>query len=87
MTIRYYIENDYLYGIDYAFDGDWDRIIAKYDKNYTPRFIDYLNNASKKDKDSYYNSLNKNIYIENIKRKINKLINKTKRIIKYMLKK
>lgn len=87
MTIRYYIENDYLYGIDYAFDGDWDRIIAKYDKNYTPRFIDYLNNASQKDKESYYNSLNKNIYIENIKKKIYKLINKTKRIIKCILKK
>lgn len=55
-TINYYLEHDYLSGIDYSFDAVWDRIA----KRYAPQefknigFIDYLGNATQKDHVTYY---------------------------------
>lgn len=67
MTIDYYKKNNYLYGIDWKFDGDMDRIAAKYDKSYRPVFIDYLGNATDEDLLNYNHSLKKNITIERLK--------------------
>ena len=59
-TLDYYQEHGYLYGIDYSFDGDTDRIIKKYckkqhlDNPYPFGFIDYLSNHRKFDKKAYY---------------------------------
>lgn len=60
-TVDYYLLNNYLYGMDYAFDADSDRIIAKYakikgisTKGMNLRFIDYLGNASLADKFRYF---------------------------------
>lgn len=59
-TLDYYQEHGYLYGIDYSFDGNTDRIIKKYCKKEcinAPEkltFIDYLSNHRKSDKKAYY---------------------------------
>lgn len=66
-TLDYYMENDYLYGIDYKFDGDWDRIAAKYDKNYKPKFIDYLGHACQQDIRDYENAFNRDMRMERMK--------------------
>ena len=66
-TLDYYMENDFLYGIDYKFDGDWDRIAAKYDKTYKPRFIDYLGRAGLQDMKDYENAFYKNMTVERMK--------------------
>ena len=67
MTVDYYIQNNYLRGIDWSFDGDCDRIIRKWcrrngidEKQYNLGFIDYLGNATAADRRKYYMSLNKN---------------------------
>lgn len=56
MTVDYYMNHNYLKGIDYSFDGNWDRIIMKYDKNriYKLSFVDYLKKNSIYDKVSYF---------------------------------
>ena len=61
MTVDYYMNHNYLKGIDYSFDGDWDRIIIKYDKEkkYKLNFVDYFNNATNHDKRTYYLALHK----------------------------
>lgn len=60
-TVDYYLSNEYLYGMDYAFDADSDRIIAKYSKikgistkGMNLRFIDYLGNDSLASKCNYF---------------------------------
>ena len=82
MTVNYYLKYNCLSGIDYAFDGDWDRIIKKYCKSYKLEFIDYLGNATKDDKKKYAHSLHKNIALEKMKYFLCKLIGRTKRIVK-----
>lgn len=74
MTIKAYQEKDYQYGIDWKFDAETDRIIKKWCKllnvswsEYNLDFVDYLGNATFKDKlhywltryklDRYYNTL------------------------------
>lgn len=59
-TIDAYINNSYQKGIDWAFDGDMDRIISKWCKknglkkeSYKIGFIDYLGNATELDKREY----------------------------------
>lgn len=69
-TIRYYLDNDCVYGIDYNFDGDWDRIAAKYDKSYKPRFIDYLGTASPDDESNYEKALATTAFEKNVKNRI-----------------
>lgn len=67
-TIRYYIQNNYLYGIDYAFDSKWDYIAMKYDsrKYMNLHFIDYLNSASFIDRIIYSLGRKDNIIARNI---------------------
>lgn len=71
LTTNYYIQNNYLLGIDWKFDAQTDRIIKKYSNqgDYNYQFIDYLGNASIKDKFVYLlefykdNCVVKSIYI------------------------
>jgi nucleoside-diphosphate-sugar epimerase len=60
-TIDYYKKHNYIYGIDYAFDADTDRIIAKYAKEkkipmegFTLHFIDYMNANNRKNRLIYF---------------------------------
>lgn len=60
LTVKYYQDHDYLNGIDWKFDADTDRIIYKYGNQQgnrtilsNLRFIDYLNNATLKDRIKY----------------------------------
>lgn len=61
-TVNYYLEHNYLSGIDYSFDAAWDRIARKYeaDKFKGLHFVDYLNKSSFWDKliyrTGYYDS-------------------------------
>lgn len=82
MTVDYYKENNYLYGIDWQFDGDMDRIAAKYDKSYHPIFIDYLGNATKEDFEKYNHALKRNISIERLAFFTRKVLSSIKRSIK-----
>lgn len=84
-TIRYYLDNGYVSGIDYSFDGDWDRIATKYDKAYRPQFIDYLGNASTADCRKYHKALTKSIVVAHIKLKIHSVLSWGKRIVKKCL--
>lgn len=66
LTVDFYKDNHYLNGIDWAFDADTDRIIKKWcNKNgidpssYNLHFIDYLHNATPKDKRVYNLEFNK----------------------------
>ena len=87
LTLDYYMKNNYLYGIDYKFDGDWDRIAAKYDANFEPKFVDYLGDATEKDMHDYYDSLHKNIRIEHIKMLLRKNYNRLRHLAKFILEK
>jgi nucleoside-diphosphate-sugar epimerase len=65
-TLEYYKNHNYIYGIDYAFDADADRIIAKYakenglfTKGMNLYFIDYLHRNNPSDKCNYFISRNK----------------------------
>lgn len=82
MTVDYYQKNNYLYGIDWQFDGDMDRIAAKYDKSYRPVFVDYLSNATKEDQLRYNRALKRNITIERLKLYAHRQLNSVKRKIK-----
>ncbi|WP_300725345.1 NAD-dependent epimerase/dehydratase family protein [uncultured Bacteroides sp.] len=55
MTYEYYLKNHYLKGIDFYFDGEWDRIVKKYQKNdrYNIKYIDYLKDKLLKNKLKY----------------------------------
>ena len=68
-TLDYYKSHNYIHGIDYAFDADTDRIIAKYAKeNNIPieglnlRFIDYLKQNDFKNKLTYILNCHKENY-------------------------
>lgn len=82
MTVDYYQKNNYLYGIDWQFDGDMDRIAAKYDKSYRPVFVDYLGNATNEDRLRYNRALKRNIIIERLKLYAHRQLNSVKRRIK-----
>ena len=88
-TVDYYLSNNYIYGIDYAFDADTDRIITKFAKkrglsieSMNLHFIDYLGNASLNDKIIYWIEYNKsNLFVKffkSVKRIIRHLKNKLK---------
>lgn len=69
MTVDYYKTHNYLSGIDYKFDADTDRIIVKYCKlnnidikKYNLKFIDYLGNATIKNKIEYLLQYHKESY-------------------------
>lgn len=84
MTVDYYKTHNYLSGIDYKFDADTDRIIAKYCKlnnidikKYNLKFIDYLGNATIKNKIEYLLQYHKESYLS-------KLISIVIKIIKHI---
>ena len=61
LTLDYYKAHDYLNGIDYAFDGDTDRIICKYTKangistkDLNLHFINYFNDNALKNRHTYF---------------------------------
>lgn len=66
-TLNHYKSQNYLDGIDYAFDGDIDRIIYKYNKankipvkNLNLNFIDYLNEKKLQNSWLYFLNYHKN---------------------------
>lgn len=75
MTVDYYLANGYLNGIDYSFDGDWDRIAKKYaPSNKSKGFIDYLHNATLKDRFRYYAALYKKTFAASLLYKIKRFV-------------
>lgn len=73
-TINSYKDNKYFKGIDYMFDGDFDRIIRKSCKihgiapnQYNLGFVDYLGNATFKDKLIYHGSSYRFIKSKNVR--------------------
>jgi nucleoside-diphosphate-sugar epimerase len=85
-TIEYYKNNNYIYGIDYKWDAEIDKLITNYAKqnksieNFSVHFTDYLDNASKVNKYTYY----KHRYSPRL---ILRMISMIERILKYMIKK
>lgn len=67
LTLDAYKHNNYQQGIDWFFDGETDRIINKYAKQrklqFNTDFVDYLSNASIKDKRIYWLEKHKDISI------------------------
>lgn len=64
MTLEYYKKNGYINGIDYAFEGETDRVIDYYAKKRGIKvsnlcFIDYLGNATLNDRLQYLIAYNK----------------------------
>jgi len=74
MTVEYYKKHNFLSGIDFKFDADTDRIILKYckimqidEKKYNLKFVDYLGNATLKDKFVYWMYYHKDfVLVKNI---------------------
>lgn len=72
MTLDAYKQNNYQHGIEWSFDGDTDRIVKKWCKinhidsnQYNLEFVDYLGNATSKDRHTYWLSKHKdNIFIK-----------------------
>lgn len=57
MTVNYYMNHNYLNGIDFSFDGLWDRIAKKYKCSCgNIEYIDYMNDARFIDKVIYNTS-------------------------------
>jgi nucleoside-diphosphate-sugar epimerase len=84
-TLDYYKSNNYIYGIDYVFDADTDRIIVKYArgnkismKTFNLHYIDYLNEKKLKNMVEYLIVRNCNYFLVKIFirafRKINKIL-------------
>lgn len=77
MTVDYYKSHNYLSGMDFLFDANTDRIIAKHlkqkdmdVKQFNLRFIDYLGNATNNDRLSYWMEFHKNNYAVVLLKKI-----------------
>jgi nucleoside-diphosphate-sugar epimerase len=88
-TIDYYKTHNYIYGIDYAFDADTDRIIAKYAKENSISmqdmnlgFIDYLNERKKNNRINYFIIRNKESLISKIYLLSKRIVRKILRIFK-----
>ena len=85
-TVDFYRKNAFLSGIDYAFDAEWDRIAIKYAKNESLniRFVDYLGNATKVDRRTYWLVYHKNIFVVRLYLSLqslsNKIVNRLKRL-------
>lgn len=85
MTVDYYKTHNYISGIDYKFDADTDRIIAKYCrlnnidiKKYNLKFIDYLGNATIKNKIEYLLQYHKESYWSKLISIVTKIIKRLK---------
>lgn len=95
-TLDAYKKQAYQHGIDWAFDGDTDRVIIKWCKykgvdvtQYKTDYIDYLGTANNQDKREYRMSLEADSIIVKLYRKLlyvcelpRRVIRKLKRIIK-----
>ena len=82
-TILAYKEQNYQKGIDWLFDAECDRIIKRWceqnkiaTKGMNLKFIDYLGNATFKDRYTYLVNVNKNFLIIKIMMKVVSLISK-----------
>lgn len=53
-TVNYYQSHNYLLGMDYEFDAQWDRIAKKHGYSKSLKFIDYMNASSMKNKVLYF---------------------------------
>jgi nucleoside-diphosphate-sugar epimerase len=90
-TIDYYKTHNYIYGIDYTFDADTDRIIAKYakkkgisTKNMNLYFIDYFCNSSSNDKYNYFIHRNKDFVAIKIFILLKRIIKKIVKTLKIL---
>lgn len=79
LTVGYYLNNNYLSGIDWKFEGETDRIIRKY-SNLNVQFIDYLGNATFADKFIYMIEIYKDNPFVKFASCIMKIINNRKKI-------
>lgn len=86
MTFDAYKRQNYQEGIDWAFDAETDRIIAKYCKQkgisqklYNLGFVDYLGNAAAKDRRVYWFEYNKESFYVKYLRKCLTLASSIKR--------
>lgn len=84
MTYNSYLDNNYQHGIDWKFDADTDRIIKKWNRlngiksdNLNLGFIDYLGQATLKNKIEYYLTFNKESSYVKVLSTFKRLINKT----------
>lgn len=87
-TVDYYLKNDYLLGIDWKYDGETDYIIRKYFKgaeSAKSHFIDYLGNASLKDKFIYCVELYKDNYFVKFILFLNRIIELANRICRKII--
>jgi nucleoside-diphosphate-sugar epimerase len=92
-TLDYYKSHNYIYGIDYVFDADTDRIITKHAKknnisteNFNLYFIDYLKESKFKNKYTYILNYNKDHYLGKLVLFFSKVVDKIITIMKrYML--
>jgi nucleoside-diphosphate-sugar epimerase len=86
MTLDAYKNQGYQYGIDWDFDGDTDRIIAKYSKirgTQKPNlpYTDYLGNATPDDKLHYYMARYKDNYLMKVSTLVYRALRKIQRIV------
>lgn len=84
-TIQYYQEHNYLKGIDWKYDAESDRIIEKYSNKtiYNTKFIDYLSNATSKDKRSYWVEKHKDLFFVKLFVRVDKVANAVITHLKY----
>jgi nucleoside-diphosphate-sugar epimerase len=88
-TLDYYKSHNCIYGMDYAFDADTDRIIAKYAKennisteSLNLHFIDYLKENKFKNKLIYAINYNRDNYLGKLSLFLSKILNKIIRLRK-----
>jgi Nucleoside-diphosphate-sugar epimerases len=78
MTVDYYMQNSYLLGIDYSFEGEWDRIIKKHAKvqkiEYDLKFVDYFKENKISNYCNYYLSFHNRNKLIKYYRKLKKTI-------------
>lgn len=80
-TVDAYLDQNYQKGIDWQFDADTDRIIKKWCKvkgidwkQYNLGFVDYLGNATFKDKVNYWKTLHHDSFFVKAARKIKTIV-------------
>lgn len=88
-TISAYKEQNYQKGIDWQFDAECDRIIKKWckqnkiaTKGMNLKFVDYLKNATFKDRYTYLVNVNKNFLVVKMMMNAKALIRRVVRILK-----
>lgn len=89
LTLNYYKQHHYIYGIDYAFDGETDRIIRKYCKkkgisvdDMNLEYMDYFNVRSCRDRWEYYRGFYRNNFFMKLFDFSSRVMRKVKRSIR-----